>query len=200
MQDDYGDPQHDSPQREDPQVLTVYVMHAQGTCLIKIGHTQEIDQRIVYLQPGCPYPLRVLYAISGTDALALESRLHKHCAAYHLRGEWFELLDNVTLALEILTDVAQQARAALQPLLVGPRYVPPGYKGLLGQRILALLRQHETLTVGQLRGLLHRESIKTTALKVQLHRLQRDGLITRVAYGVYQVRPQLEVDDTGLSA
>ena len=73
----------------DPQY--VYVMYAEGTRWIKIGHAGDVEARRCQLQIGCPPPLRLLFATSCCECPALEQLLQAHFAPYKLQGEWFAL-------------------------------------------------------------------------------------------------------------
>jgi hypothetical protein len=75
----------------------VYILQAGS--FLKIGFTTKtVDARIGELQTGCPYPIRVLAVIRGSQKL--ESELHRRFAAHRAEGEWFnahpEILDYVS--------------------------------------------------------------------------------------------------------
>lgn len=76
----------------------VYVLHAQGTSRIKIGHSATFGVRLATLQTASPYPLVVVKQIRTPDHVALERRLHERFSAYRQHGEWFELPQDVLLA------------------------------------------------------------------------------------------------------
>lgn len=57
---------------------------------IKIGVTQDVDQRLSRLQVGCPIELTLLASIYVDDGEKLEADLHRRFATSRIRGEWFE--------------------------------------------------------------------------------------------------------------
>lgn len=60
---------------------------------IKIGKADDVSERLLELQTGNPFRLRVLLSVilaSKRDAFSLESELHKMFEDYRLEGEWFE--------------------------------------------------------------------------------------------------------------
>lgn len=63
---------------------------------VKIGITSDIERRVWQLQNGSPVALVVLHRIPGD----LESRLHEACAAFRIRGEWFDGSEEMHAALE----------------------------------------------------------------------------------------------------
>jgi hypothetical protein len=87
--------------------ISVYVIYAVGTRHLKIGYGTEPRKRLTELQMGSPVPLRLLWSQVCHDAAAVERSLHKQCAQYRLRGEWFELPKNVPAALGILSGIFQ---------------------------------------------------------------------------------------------
>ena len=67
----------------------LYIIHAQGSSLCKIGITTDLPSRLRTIQTGCPYRCVVLATWPGSREI--EARLHRHFAAYRRAGEWFEL-------------------------------------------------------------------------------------------------------------
>lgn len=65
----------------------VYFIQAQLGGPIKIGWSQNVEQRVAELQTGNPHPLAVLHRIPGTK----NNERHLHDLLGHLRvtGEWF---------------------------------------------------------------------------------------------------------------
>lgn len=54
---------------------------------IKIGLTKDIDKRLVSLQTGSPYPLRLLSWTPGNEET--EKYVHDLYRDHRLEGEWF---------------------------------------------------------------------------------------------------------------
>src|SRR5262245_61294482 len=104
----------------------VYVIHAQGTGRIKIGHSGNFGLRLSTLQTASPYPLVVVKKIRTADHATLEQQLHERFAAYRQHGEWFELPQDVLMAFlgESFTEEDNgEASSAKQQ----ERYVKDGY-------------------------------------------------------------------------
>ena len=55
--------------------------------MIKIGRSRSVEQRLLELQVGNPYPLRLLGTVVG--GRAEENRLHELLSDFWHRGEWF---------------------------------------------------------------------------------------------------------------
>ena len=179
--------------------LFLYVIQAKETHYIKIGFTQDVERRLADLQPGCPHELQVLCLILCENAPAVERLLHKHFAASHIRGEWFALPEHVPQALDWFAYIVRYATRWRHSRQGDsrPKAAPP--RGPLTQEILKFFSQHETLTVAKLRTLLH-EPGSRSMLKVQLHRLVRAGVLTRIALGVYSASPHKQWHDADISA
>jgi hypothetical protein len=60
-----------------------------GSGLVKIGYSRNVDKRMQVLATGSPRPLRVLLTIPGTRSD--EGAFHEMFKAEHMRGEWFRL-------------------------------------------------------------------------------------------------------------
>lgn len=67
----------------------IYVISAQGSGRVKIGHTTDLQERLKGIQTGCPYPLIVLATYPG-GTRAIEIRIHETFRSYRRSGEWFE--------------------------------------------------------------------------------------------------------------
>lgn len=69
----------------------VYLVHASGTNLYKIGMTiNNVQKRVSELQTGSPHELKCIAALQSDEAHVMESRLHHRFKNYRVRGEWFE--------------------------------------------------------------------------------------------------------------
>jgi len=67
----------------------VYLVHAEGTDLYKIGKAVDVGKRIADLQTSSPHKLRVLAVVKGTK----EKSLHARYKQFRQHGEWFCLPD-----------------------------------------------------------------------------------------------------------
>lgn len=78
----------------------VYLVHAKGTDLYKIGKAVDVGKRISDLQTSSPYKLVILAVVEGTR----EKDLHARYKQFRQHGEWFCLPDSaVAEILEMAT-------------------------------------------------------------------------------------------------
>lgn len=56
---------------------------------IKIGYSNNIENRIKQLQTANEVDLRLIYYIEDSDE-KFEKYVQKVCKAYHISGEWFD--------------------------------------------------------------------------------------------------------------
>lgn len=72
----------------------VYVVRQAKTNYIKIGVSDDPEERIRYLQTSSPSLLSIHYVIdcqSSGDALKVERLLHERYKSKRLEGEWFDI-------------------------------------------------------------------------------------------------------------
>ena len=90
----------------------VYFIQAGAGGPIKIGYTSNAPQkRMVKIQTDCPWAVRLLGAVEGTEAD--EKAFHDRFAHLRNRGEWFDPCTELTFAIEEI-------------LASGNRYTPRG--------------------------------------------------------------------------
>jgi Meiotically up-regulated gene 113 len=77
----------------------VYLILAETTDLVKIGHGKTAVDRLRALATGSPFPLRLLRAIPASDSFRLEQALHARYDAYCVHNEWFRLPSEVLAQL-----------------------------------------------------------------------------------------------------
>jgi hypothetical protein len=80
----------------------VYVFHATGTNRYKIGYTTDVEQRMMTLQVGCPYPLELVELRVVPDGYTVEQEIHTELADYRKQGEWFEVSNYATIRIAIV--------------------------------------------------------------------------------------------------
>lgn len=127
------------------QVDYVYVIGNDETSLVKIGHSEQPDKRLLQIKTGSPWPLRLLWQHGGGQRL--ERALHQRFAAQRRNGEWFDFGDadpvaTVSAATAELIDsgtVTGKRRTPRLPCLVSLNgclivFMAPGRweKGVLG--------------------------------------------------------------------
>lgn len=69
---------------------------------IKIGVAKKLRTRMLALQTGCPYPLRVL-SIIDPGGPKLELELHRRFARHRLHGEWFRPAEDLKGFIDALS-------------------------------------------------------------------------------------------------
>lgn len=107
-----------------PNQEFVYVIHATGTSLIKLGYSTNPQKRLSELQTASPHKLQILASWPGNRAR--EKRLHRHMAQFRREGEWFEVPPFCGLKLwEIATqgEVTAEIEAPRQPAGKGKRKI-----------------------------------------------------------------------------
>lgn len=76
----------------------VYFIKAEGTPFIKIGYSENVHHRLTKMQADCPLQLTVIKVIEGDQES--EKLLHKIFAAYHHKGEWFDITEKMIDEIE----------------------------------------------------------------------------------------------------
>lgn len=71
----------------------VYVILCQS--FVKIGISDRPDKRLMEMQVGCPFELKVIARYPSPNAKHDESRLHDLLVKFHVRGEWFKIPDSL---------------------------------------------------------------------------------------------------------
>lgn len=67
----------------------IYVIGCNEFTPVKIGYTKyTIAQRLIRLQTGCPFELKIVACFPGS--MDTEKLLHRSLREYRVRGEWFE--------------------------------------------------------------------------------------------------------------
>ena len=93
----------------------IYVLRPVGQPYVKIGRTRDLYPRISTLQTGNPHPLELLFVMKGGGEQ--EAELHSRLGHSNVRGEWFELNEDVERALSGLRQFAVDHDAIMQSLL-----------------------------------------------------------------------------------
>lgn len=88
--------------------MYIYLLQSGETDCYKIGVSKNIETRIKELQPGNPYPIKlVAYAdlsredFRETAYWMVEHSLHAMLDSVRLKGEWFSLTDR---DVEVITE------------------------------------------------------------------------------------------------
>lgn len=82
-----------APKKNPDQKFYLYAIS--DGCAIKLGYSSNIKKRIAGMQTGHPIKLVLEWKYytgrNRDDAAKAERMLHRHCAHYRKRGEWFSL-------------------------------------------------------------------------------------------------------------
>ena len=65
----------------------IYFIQSGTNGPIKIGQSDNPEERMAQLQIGCPYKLKLIWVYKGADIT--ESELHAEFGHERIRGEWF---------------------------------------------------------------------------------------------------------------
>jgi len=83
---------------EAPRYL--YVIRCLPHNYYKIGITNDLGKRLRDHQTGCPFELKMIFAVEadmedflGREIIYLENFFHKNYEKINVRGEWFELTE-----------------------------------------------------------------------------------------------------------
>ena len=72
----------------------IYLVQCGDSNKHKIGLTRySPTKRLIYMQVGCPYELRLIRAEKVPEVCEVEAMLHGAFSSKHYRGEWFELTE-----------------------------------------------------------------------------------------------------------
>ena len=66
---------------------------------IKVGYAENVPVRLIALQTGCPYELKLIKSIKTDDVEGDERKVHQHWKRYEIRGEWFQVPEGELLVL-----------------------------------------------------------------------------------------------------
>lgn len=80
--------------------MAVYFARAEATTFVKIGYAANVDRRILHLQAGCPYRLKVVRVVEG-DRL-LEAAYHTLFADHRIDRDWFYWADAMHSAVAVV--------------------------------------------------------------------------------------------------
>lgn len=73
--------------------MFVYLVHASGSSLFKIGYSRDPERRLKSLQTANGAELKLACVYESRWAPKMERTLHRTYASSRASGEWFELSD-----------------------------------------------------------------------------------------------------------
>ncbi len=99
--------------------MTVYVIHAQGTDLIKIGWTRALtaENRRRDLQISNPHKL-VVIGLAVSAPTFVEKKYHRMLEAFRVRNEWFQLDHDERVRLVMLLEKEPQYKPEIEKELM----------------------------------------------------------------------------------
>lgn len=75
----------------DSIIYLLYIDTPEGR-LYKIGHTtNSVEKRVVQLQTGCPYEIKIMDKFNSIYGQTIERTLHNMYYSNRMHGEWFKL-------------------------------------------------------------------------------------------------------------
>lgn len=181
----------------------VYVIGAEGSSVVKIGHAGDVPKRLREIQVGNPVALSTLWVTPGSRPL--ESKLHVRFARFRLQGEWFDFgcLNPVDEISRYVSELGYGSQGAARAVVADQLPTDPisEFQSLpVGQRIAAELRA-EVMSgipafgraIGSTSTLMARFSASSQTVQRAIDTLRSEGIVTsRPAQGVYasyQPRP-----------
>ncbi|WP_051525136.1 GIY-YIG nuclease family protein [Exiguobacterium artemiae] len=96
---DWKEEQPKSAKSAEPQLMKksegwVYFLKADNG-LTKIGRTKDLKKRMYHFTVKLPYELELIHAIKSNYTVELEEQLHGKYNHLRVRGEWFNLNDEI---------------------------------------------------------------------------------------------------------
>jgi hypothetical protein len=79
-----------------------YIVSCEGTDMVKFGKSVTPDWRLVTMQTGCPFTLKVEWAWPED----IEDEMHAHFADRRVNGEWFRV--SVEEAVEVAARLSKE--------------------------------------------------------------------------------------------
>lgn len=96
----------------------VYVMRASNG-YVKIGRSRDVDGRRAVLQTASPFLIEVVHMIpvlNTKEAARIEAEWHRVFGLFRLRGEWFDLPDEMVAYIGEMRDPEQNHNVFTLPL------------------------------------------------------------------------------------
>lgn len=74
---------------------SIYLIKESENNYYKIGVSKNIKQRVKQLQTGSAGDIQILNSYKSEYAHKIEKALHRKYFQYNIKGEWFDLPDNI---------------------------------------------------------------------------------------------------------
>ena len=85
--------------KDEPDTQIYFIQMCPPIGPIKIGIAKDIKNRLLSLQTGSPYDLKLLYYFNGD--INYEKELHRYWDYYRMNGEWFHPCDGILKFIEV---------------------------------------------------------------------------------------------------
>jgi hypothetical protein len=85
-------------QQYDTRDQYIYIIQCEQ--YVKVGRTLNPESRLLDMQVGNPFPLRLIEVFEDIpNAYAIEYQIHEKLCRYHHHGEWFECKPKVAISI-----------------------------------------------------------------------------------------------------
>lgn len=164
----------------------VYIIVNEKELICKIGFSKDPSARLINLQTGCPYPLKLERIIDGD--INKERELHKVFDKFRLEGEWFiyneeireffgiPLSNPVIMYINQINKLYTLSHAEYRLLSTLAMYIEYN----TNEFYLNLKRKEELITM---------TGLKFNTISQCLTRLVKKNLLLRVSNSTYQMNP-----------
>jgi len=79
-----------------------YIISCEGTDLLKFGKSSSPEWRLVAMQTGCPFKLKIEWAWPED----IESEMHEWFKDHRVNGEWFRV--SLEIAIQVASKLSKQ--------------------------------------------------------------------------------------------
>jgi len=80
--------------------MAIYFARAETTNFVKIGFAVTVGRRLLHLQAGCPYRLKLVREVEGDRSK--EAAFHTLFAEHRLEREWFNWVPEMQTAVAVV--------------------------------------------------------------------------------------------------
>lgn len=163
----------------------VYLIVNDKEYVCKIGYSENPKMRLISLQTGCPYPLRLVRTIEGD--IKKEKEIHQMFEDYRMEGEWFQYNRNIKEFFKIELE---------EPVVFYNIALP--YISHAEHRLLVTLSKYVEyntnefyLNVKRKEELVEITGLKYNTISQGLTRLVKKNLLLRVSNSTFQMNPNI---------
>lgn len=77
-----------------------YLIGSRDLKYVKIGYSRKLTDRITAIQNSCPFDIEILAIVTSHKPRKTEKKLHYKFSGYKIRGEWFNLTEEIEAFIE----------------------------------------------------------------------------------------------------